>query len=83
MQTLRQTPEQTPAVPLQSLWELALQLLVEGNSIRSVERITQIHRDTVLNFLLLAGERCERLHLERVRNVTVRYASVSSMNFGL
>ena len=49
-----------------------LQLLVEGCSVRSVERITGMHRDTVLRVLAVAGERCERLMTERVRNVRVR-----------
>ena len=30
---------------------LCLKLLVEGNSIRSMERITEVHRDTILHLL--------------------------------
>lgn len=37
---------------------LAIQLLIEGTSIRSTERITGLHRDTILRLLVLAGERC-------------------------
>jgi IS1 family transposase/transposase-like protein len=44
-----------------------VRLLVEGCSVRSIERITGTHRDTILNVLVLAGERCERL-LERMVN---------------
>jgi transposase-like protein/IS1 family transposase len=51
---------------------LALQLLVEGASIRSTERITGLHRDTILRLLVLAGQRCERLMADRVRNVPVK-----------
>jgi len=29
-----------------------LQLLVEGMSVRSIERVTQVHRDTILRLLL-------------------------------
>src|SRR5689334_11683378 len=50
---------------------LALQLLVEGNSVRSTERITGIHRDTICKLLVAAGERCERLLDEKIRNVRV------------
>ena len=50
---------------------LCLRLLVEGNSIRSVERITDVHRDTILRLLVLAGERCERLMDDRIRNLEV------------
>jgi transposase-like protein/IS1 family transposase len=48
---------------------LALQLLVEGNSIRSTERITKLHRDTIMSLLLKAGERCTALLANVVRNV--------------
>lgn len=41
-----------------------IRLLVEGVSVRSIERILGIHRDTILNVLVLVGEHCERL-LER------------------
>jgi len=50
----------------------ALQLLLEGMSVRSVERVTSIHRDTILKLLVLAGERCQRLMQERIRNIDVR-----------
>ena len=40
---------------------LCLQLIVEGNSIRSTERITGVHRDTILALLVIAGERCTKL----------------------
>jgi transposase-like protein len=51
---------------------LCLNLLVEGNSIRSTERITGIHRDTILDLLLKAGEKCERLLNERIQSIAVK-----------
>jgi len=36
---------------------LCLQLLVEGTSIRSIERITGVHRDTVLSLLETVGKK--------------------------
>lgn len=48
---------------------LALQLLVEGCSIRSIERITGIGKATILRLLVLAGEKCQRVMSEKVRNV--------------
>lgn len=48
---------------------LAIQLLIEGTSIRSTERITQLHRDTILRLLVLAGERCVSLMDSRMRNL--------------
>ncbi len=52
---------------------LCLKLLVEGNSVRSTERITGIHRDTILNLLNVVGERCERVMAEKVKGVKVGY----------
>src|SRR5579863_8439997 len=46
-----------------------LKLLVEGMSIRSIERITGVHRDTVMRLLILAGERCEKLMDTKMRNI--------------
>jgi transposase-like protein/IS1 family transposase len=51
---------------------LALQLLVEGTSIRSAERITGLHRDTILRLLVLAGEKCEKVMGRLIVNVPVR-----------
>lgn len=36
--------------------------LVDGNSIRSTERLCRIHRDTILRHLVAIGEGCQRLH---------------------
>ncbi|MFZ0912219.1 MAG: IS1 family transposase [Candidatus Korobacteraceae bacterium] len=52
---------------------LALQLLLEGNSIRSTERITQLDRNTIMRLLVLAGERCAALHDSRMRNIHAKY----------
>jgi IS1 family transposase len=48
---------------------LALKLLVEGNSIRSTQRISGIDKKTILRMLIRAGERCEVLLDRVVRNV--------------
>jgi len=39
----------------------AVHCLLEGCSVRSTERLTGLHRDTILSLLVLAGKRCERL----------------------
>lgn len=51
---------------------LALQLLLEGSSIRSTERITGLHRDTIMRLLVFAGQRCEALLGRMIVNVPVR-----------
>jgi transposase-like protein/IS1 family transposase len=52
--------------------EMVLKLLLEGNSVASVERITEVHKATILKLLVLAGEKCERIMADKVRNVQVR-----------
>ena len=56
-----------------------LQLLLEGMSVRSAERITGIHRDTILRLLVLAGERCQRLMQDKIRNLDVRDVEVDEI----
>jgi IS1 family transposase len=43
--------------------------LVEGNSIRSIERMTGVHRDTVMRLGLRVGEGCARFLDAKMRNV--------------
>jgi IS1 family transposase/transposase-like protein len=50
---------------------LCLSLLTEGSSIRSTERITGTHRDTICSLLRIAGAKCEALLSRLVRNVPV------------
>jgi IS1 family transposase/transposase-like protein len=49
-----------------------VRLFVEGCSVRSIERITGTHRDTILNILVLAGERCERLLENSIHEIPAR-----------
>ena len=51
---------------------LVLQLLVEGNSIRSTERITNVDRNTIMKLLVVAGEKCAQLIAKQVRNLQVK-----------
>ncbi len=51
--------------------ELCIKLLVEGNSIRSTERITNVHRDTIIRLLETVGERCLMLQETLIKNVKV------------
>jgi IS1 family transposase len=48
---------------------LALQLLVEGNSLRTVNRVTGLGRNTLLRLLVDAGERCGNLLATKVKGV--------------
>ena len=58
---------------------LALQLLLEGNSIRSTERISGMDRNTIMSLLVKAGERCERLMEEKLQNIEVRDVEIDEI----
>jgi hypothetical protein len=47
--------------------------LVEGNSIRSTERMTDTHRDTVMRLLVEVGTGCAALANEQMRNLDCRH----------
>lgn len=51
---------------------LAIQLLIEGNSIRSTMRITGLDQNTIMKALVLAGEKCEKLMGRLIVNVPAR-----------
>lgn len=51
---------------------LILSLLTEGTSIRSAERISHTHRDTIMRLLRKAGAKCEALLNRLVRGVEVK-----------
>jgi IS1 family transposase len=45
-----------------------LKMLVEGNSIRSIERITGVHRDTIIRILVRVGDKCQKLLDDKIKN---------------
>lgn len=51
---------------------LVIRLLVEGNSIRSTERISGMDRNTILSLLVKAGERCQRLMQQKIEYLDVK-----------
>jgi IS1 family transposase/transposase-like protein len=52
--------------------EMVLRLLLEGNSVSSVVRLTEVHQKTILKLLVLAGEKSERIMAKQIVNVKVR-----------
>jgi transposase-like protein len=48
---------------------MALGMLLDGASVRSTERLTGLHRDTILKILVKAGEKCEKLMGRLIVNV--------------
>lgn len=51
---------------------MALQLLIEGNSLRSTQRITGLDINTLMKILVKTGEKCESVMSRYVRNVKVK-----------
>lgn len=56
-----------------------IKLLVEGVSVRSIERLTDTHGDTILRVLVNAGERCEQLLDDRIQRVPVKDVECDEM----
>jgi IS1 family transposase len=45
---------------------------VEGSSIRSIERMTGVHRDTIMRLIVRTGQGCARILNETVKNVPAK-----------
>jgi IS1 family transposase len=50
-----------------------LNLLVEGNSIRSCERLTGVHRDTICRLLVRTGDKCRDFLDAYMRSLNLRH----------
>jgi hypothetical protein len=53
--------------------------LVEGNSIRSTERMTQTHRDTIMRLLVEVGAGCAKIMDEKMRELSCRRIQVDEL----
>jgi IS1 family transposase len=53
--------------------------LVEGNSIRSTERMTDTHRDTILRLLVDVGEGCAALMDEQMQNLHCQHIQMDEI----
>src|SRR5437016_4101866 len=52
--------------------ERVISSLAEGNSIRSVERMTGVHRDTIMRLGVQVGEGCAKAMDSQMRNLNCR-----------
>src|SRR4051812_32870444 len=50
-----------------------LHLLVEGASLRSITRLTGIHRTTTMKLMVRAGHACKRMLDERMVDLTLEH----------
>lgn len=53
--------------------------LTEGNSIRSAERMTGVHRDTIMRLLARVGEGAQALHNRYVRGLTPEFVQMDEI----
>jgi len=58
---------------------LALNALAEGSSIRSIERITGVHRDTIMRLGVRAGKTCQRFLDEHMQNLDCKTIEVDEI----
>lgn len=59
--------------------EMVISALVEGSSIRSVERMTGVHRDTIMRLMVRVGNACEK-YMDRVmRNLKCEKVQVDEI----
>src|SRR5437764_3290727 len=76
--TCRKSFSERPARPLGGMYLplekalLCLHLLCEGNAVRSIERIVDVDKKTILKLLVQVGEGCERMLAETVKAVPVQ-----------
>lgn len=56
-----------------------LSALVEGSSIRSTERMTGTHRDTIMKLILRWGRASERLLNEKIRGVRCEHLELDEL----
>jgi IS1 family transposase len=56
-----------------------LHMLVEGTSIRSAERMTRVHRDTIMRLLANVGDQCRTFLDRRMRNLNLDHLQVDEI----
>jgi IS1 family transposase len=57
----------------------AVAMLAEGNSIRSIERMSGIHHDTIMRLGVRMGEGCQRIMDEKMRNLPCKVVQVDEV----
>jgi IS1 family transposase len=58
---------------------VAVSMLAEGCSIRSIERITGVHRDTIMRLGVRVGEACKSIMDQKMRNIASRQIEVDEI----
>jgi hypothetical protein len=56
-----------------------LQLMLEGMSIRAIERFTGIHRDTILRLMNTAAQKARHILDSKIQHINPRFVQVDEM----
>ncbi|HLA27874.1 MAG TPA: IS1 family transposase [Syntrophales bacterium] len=59
--------------------EMIISALVEGSSIRSIERMTGVHRDTIMRLLNKSGDSCEKIMDTEMRHLSCKNIEVDEV----
>ncbi len=59
--------------------ETIIKCLVDGSSIRATERITEVHRDTIMRLMVRVGEGCAKVLDEEMRGLTCQRLEVDEL----
>lgn len=59
--------------------EMVIAALVEGSSIRSTERMTGVHRDTIMRLMVRVGKACQALMDQKMRNLRCKRIQVDEI----
>ena len=59
--------------------EIVIGALAEGNSIRSIERLSGIHRDTVMRLGVRVGKTCESILDQKMRGLNCSQIEVDEL----
>lgn len=54
--------------------------LCEGHSIRSLERLTGVNRNTIMSWLVRAGVACEAVSKRHIQNLTPKYVQADELH---
>ena|ERR1051326_2768408 len=57
----------------------AISMLAEGSSVRSTERVTGIHRDTIIRLMLRVGETCAAFSDKTLRDLNCNRIEVDEI----
>jgi transposase-like protein/IS1 family transposase len=56
-----------------------LQLMLEGMSIRAIERFTGVHRDTILSLMRTASEKARQVLNAKIQHISPKYVQMDEM----